>query len=1089
MKKALVALLSLSLVGSCQKDTSTRFELLPSTLTGVSFSNDLKPSKSFNILEYLYYYNGGGVSAGDINNDGLVDLYFTANQGANKLYLNKGELRFEEVSAAAGVEGSGTWSTGATMADVNGDGWLDIYLSNVGNYKSAQGKNELFINNQDGTFTESAAAYGLDFEGFSTQAAFFDYDRDGDLDMYLLTHAVKNPEVFSDSEVRQKADPGGDKLYQSQFVQGQPTFVEVTKEAGIYSSIIGFGLGVTVSDVNGDMWPDLYVSNDFTENDYLYLNNQDGTFSERLEESIRQTSRYSMGNEIADFNNDGFPEIITTDMLPSDPEIWRKSVTEDKVEVYKIKERLGYGDQYVRNTLQENLRNGQFSDVSLMANTFASDWSWSPLIFDMDNDGWPDIHITNGIYKRPNDLDYLNYLSNPPAGGQTQEERDEFLINTLPTVKIPNMARRHVGAMKTEDIANAWGLDQPSYSNGSAYADLDNDGDLELVINNTEQEAFIYENKTNKEANYLTISLKGPKMNPFGIGAKVNVYSDNSILNRQNFTTRGFQSSVPPMLYFGVGSAQQVDIEIMWPNGDIQFLENIPTNQSLEVKASENIEEGTPELRNNPLIELVEIDISYVHKEDAYDDFDHEYLIPRKFNSEGPALAVADVNGDGLDDVFFGGAKDQSGELWLQVVDGKFQKNINRSFEQLAKSEDVAAHFFDADGDGDQDLYVTSAGNEYADGQLFAYDKLYLNDGKGNLNFSPMALPQVGSQGKTITVGDIDKDGDLDVFVGANITKGAYGVAPTHYLLINNGKGRFQDEFQRRMDIEEKLGMINGAQMADVDQDGDLDIVYAGEWTAISILENDGRGVFRKSTTQSGYGLWSTLTIADVNNDGLADIIAGNLGLNSKLKASAAEPLEMIVGDFDENGQVDPILFHYQAGQQTPFASRDELVKQVSAFKKMHADYKSYAKIEGPKDLLGSNFEDRSLSLKADELRSIVLINKGDGSFVKQALPTSAQVSTAMSIIVEDINNDKLGDLLIFGNNYTYRINQGKSDAKAITVLLGKENGTFSSSEDQYLNTSETWGEYRNAAFVNKTAIIAVRNNQKPILLQLAAKD
>jgi hypothetical protein len=834
MKKALAALFSISLFWSCQEDQTTRFELLPPTQTGISFRNDLKPSKAFNILEYLYYYNGGGVSAGDINNDGLVDLYFTANQGANKLYLNKGELRFEEISAAAGVVGSGTWSAGATMADVNGDGWLDIYVSNVGNYKSAKGKNELFINNQDGTFAESAADYGLDFEGFSTQAAFFDYDRDGDLDMYLLTHAVKNPEVFSDSEARQKADPGGDKLYRSQLVQGERVFIEVTEDAGIYSSIIGFGLGVTVSDVNGDMWPDIYVSNDFTENDYLYINNQDGTFSERLEESIRQTSRYSMGNEIADLNNDGFPEIITTDMLPSDPEIWRKSVTEDKVEVYKIKERLGYADQYVRNTLQENLGNGQFSDVSLMANTYASDWSWSPLIFDMDNDGWPDIHITNGIFKRPNDLDYLNYLSNPPEGGQTQEERDEFLINTLPTVKIANMARRHIGLMQTEDVAAAWGLDQPSYSNGSTYADLDNDGDLELIINNTEQEAFIYENKTNDEANYLSISLKGPLENSFGIGATVSISQGQKVLTRQNYTTRGFQSSVPPILYFGLGNTEQVDVEVIWPNGEVQVLENIAANQQLEVIADQNFAEASINPSIKELIKIDKSSITYEHREDAYNDFDHEYLIPRKFNTEGPALAVADVNSDGLDDVFFGGAKDQAGELWLQLEPGKFQKKVNRSFEQLAKSEDVAAHFFDADGDGDHDLYVTSAGNEYEDGQLFAYDKLYLNDGQGNLRFSPMALPQIGSQGKTVTSGDIDGDGDLDVFVGANITKGAYGIAPKQFLLINNGRGRFQDEFQRRLDVEEKLGMINAAQMADIDQDGDLDIVYAGEWTDVS---------------------------------------------------------------------------------------------------------------------------------------------------------------------------------------------------------------------------------------------------------------
>lgn len=1085
MKKSCATLLAIIFIWSCTSEKPKRFQLLSSEQTGVNFINALKPSKEFNILEYLYYYNGGGVSAGDINNDGLIDLYFTANQSSNKLYLNQGNLQFEDITEKAGVAGKGTWSAGTTMADVNGDGWLDIYLSNVDNYKAAQGKNELYINNQDGTFTECAESYGLAFEGFSTQAAFFDYDRDGDLDMYLLTHAVKNPEVFSESEARNKPDQGGDKLFQSQLAQGKIGFIDVTKEARIYSSIIGFGLGITVSDVNQDMWPDIYVSNDFTENDYLYINNQDGTFSEQLEESIRQTSRYSMGNEVADLNNDGYPEIITTDMLPSDPEIWRKSVTEDKVEVYKIKERLGYGDQYVRNTLQQNLGNGQFSDVSLMADTYASDWSWSPLIFDMDNDGLSDLHITNGIYKRPNDLDYLNYLSNPPEGGQTQEERDEFLINTLPTVKIANMAKRNLGQMKMKDISSTWGLGQPTYSNGSTYADLDNDGDLELIINNTEQEAFIYENTTNSQAHYLTIRLKGSTHNPFGIGAKVVVYSGTQKYIRQNYTTRGFQSSVPTELYFGLDKNEVVNIEVIWPNGQKQFINDVKTNQLIDINyetegGSMKLSVGTGE----PL-QTVRHNITFKHKEDAYSDFDIEYLIPRKFNTEGPAMAIADVNNDGLDDVFFGGATDQAAELWIQQEEGQFIQQKIRSFEQLSKSEDVAAEFFDADNDGDQDLYVTSAGNEYADGQLFAYDKLYINNGEGYFNFSPMALPQIGSQGKTLAVGDLDGDGDQDVFVGSNISKGAYGLAPRQFLLINNGNGRFRDEFQKRMDISKKLGMINAAEMADMDGDGDLDIVYAGEWTSVNWLENDGRGVFRNRSTNSGSGLWSSLKVADVNADGLPDIIAGNLGLNSKLKASKTAPLEMIIGDFDNNEQIDPILFHYQEGEQTPFASRDELIKQVSAFKKKHSDYKSYAKLSDPEDLLGADFKEKSISLKADELSSVILINLGEGTFDKISLPHTAQLSTTMSIILTDIDGDRIDDLVLLGNNYSYRVNQGKSDAKPITLLYGKGDGRFSSTDDAYLNTTETWGQYRYATLLNDNKIIAIRNNHTPILLEI----
>lgn len=1084
MKKAFSALLLLAAFWSCQEQAPKRFQLLSPEQTGVDFVNQLNPTQDFNILEYLYYYNGGGVSAGDINNDGLIDLYFTANQGDNKLYLNRGEMRFEDITEIAGVKGNGTWSAGTTMADVNGDGWLDIYVSNVGNYKSAQGRNELFINNQDGTFTESAQAYGLDFEGFSTQAAFFDYDRDGDLDMYLLTHAVKNPEVFSESTARNKADAGGDKLYQSQLAQGSQAFKEVTEKAGIYSSIIGFGLGITVSDVNQDKWPDIYVSNDFTENDYLYINNQDGSFSEKLEESIRQTSRYSMGNEIADLNNDGFPEIITTDMLPSDPEIWRKSVTEDKVEVYKIKERLGYADQYVRNTLQQNLGNGLFSDVSLIANTFASDWSWSPLIFDMDNDGLNDIHITNGIFKRPNDLDYLNYLSNPPEGGQSQEERDEFLINTLPTVKIPNMVKQQIGNLEMKDVATAWGLDQPSYSNGSAYADLDNDGDLDLIINNTEQLAFIYENLSDT-GDFLTVRLNGLKHNPFGQGAKVIVKSSAKEFARQNFTTRGFQSSVPPVLYFGLGDLTEVNVEVIWPNGKKQQLANIATNQTITVDYTPETGNMNRSVSNAEKVTPISHNISYVHQENEYNDFDYEYLIPRKFNTEGPAMSVADVNADGLNDVFFGGAAEQTPELWLQITKGQFEKKAVRVFEQLSKSEDVAAEFFDADGDGDQDLYVTSAGNEHADGQLFNYDKLYLNDGNGNFSFSPTALPQIGSQGKTVTTGDIDGDGDLDVFVGANIKNGSYGTAPKQYLLINNGKGQFRDEYDRRMDIGQALGMINAADMVDLDEDGDLDIVLAGEWTEVVWLENDGRGVFRDRTTNSGHGLWSSLTLADVNKDGRMDIIAGNLGLNSKLKASPAEPITLYLGDFDNNEQTDPILFHYQESQLTPFASRDELIKQVSAIKKKHADYKSYAKLSGPEALLGAEQVTKSQVLQAEELRTVLLINQGDGRFEKRPLPTTAQLSTAMSVLFTDIDGDGIEDLLIFGNNYSYRVNQGKSDAKPLTLLLNQGGGRFTPTNDAYLNSTLTWGEYRHAALLSSEQVIAVRNNDAPILFSI----
>lgn len=1095
MKKH-ITLLALLLLFGCSDGNKPKpiFKLLPSTITGIGFTNNLNSTADFNILEYLYFYNGGGVAAGDINNDGLIDLFFTSNQESNKLYLNKGNLQFEDITEKAKISGKGTWSTGVTMADVNADGFLDIYVSQVGNYKSAKGKNELFINNQNGTFTESAETYGLDFSGFSTQAAFFDYDRDGDLDMYLLNHSVKNPEVFTEAASRQKPDVEGDKLFQNQAAQGQTGFLDVTEKAGIYSSIIGFGLGIAISDVNNDTWPDIYISNDFTENDYLYINNQDGTFREQLESRIQHTSRFSMGNEIADLDNDGLGEIITTDMLPSDPAIWKKSVVEDKSEVYKIKLGFGYGHQYVRNTLQHNLGNGQFSDLSLFTNTFASDWSWSPLIFDMDNDGLQDIHITNGIYKRPNDLDYLNYQSG--ASGVKQKSQDEleaFLIETLPTLKIANYTGQNLGDFKIENKSADWGLDQPSYSNGSTYADLDNDGDLELIVNNVSQEAFIYQNHSDATNAYLKVKFEGGQHNPFGIGAKVNVHVGERLFSRENFTTRGFQSSTAPNLSFGLGlSAQKADrVEIIWHDGKFQSLENVGLNQTLTFNYSNASNSKTiPSAESHSLLTNQSLPFSYQHQEDDFSDFDREYLMPRNYNHEGPALAIADVNNDNLEDVYFGGAKDQAGELWIQQSGGQFVSNPSPVFKQLARAEDNAAEFFDADGDGDQDIYISSGGNEFKEGQLFSYDRLYLNDGNGNFRFSPAALPQIGSQGKTLSIQDIDGDGDMDVFVGSNIVSGAYGLNPQHYLLINDGRGRFQNQITQRLPDHRSLGMLNDSEWFDYDQDGDQDLLVAGEWTAISLFENDGLGNFKKATIE-GFekteGWWYSLSTADINQDGKPDIVAGNLGLNSKLKASTEKPVRLYLADFDQNDQTDPFVFHYQKGVESPFATRDDLIKQMAAIKKMHPDYSSYSKIQGPEDLLGQALNGATQTKPVYTFESKVFLNEGKNTFKPISLPQEAQYSPIMDIVVDDINGDNNVDLLLFGNNYTYRNDYGRADAKPITLLLGKGSGLFAPSNDSVISTAENWGEYRSAKKLiinNRSTYLALRNNNRPILLK-----
>jgi hypothetical protein len=1105
MHKAVIPLLALLIVFACSKEPEQSaepqlFSLLPSEATGVTFSNDLTDSPGFNILEYLYFYNGAGVATGDVNGDGLTDLYFVGNQVDNKLYLNKGNLSFEDVTEKAGLSGAGTWSTGVTMADVNGDGHLDIYVSQVGDYKEAKGTNQLFINQGDMTFVDEASKYGLDFVGFSTQAAFFDYDRDGDLDMYLLNHSVKNPAAFARAETRNKTDEqGGDRLFQSQLAQGSEEFIDATAQAGIYSSALGFGLGVAVSDLNDDGWPDIYISNDFTENDYLYTNNQDGTFTEELEQKVAYTSRYSMGNTADDLDNDGLSEIVTTDMLPSDPEIWQKSVGEDKTEVYDIKLNFGYAHQYVRNTLQKNLGNGSFSDVSLMAGTFATDWSWAPLAFDMDNDGLLDLHISNGIYKRPNDLDYLNYGQDQPGvKGMSDDELEAFQIRNLPNVKIPNYAGRNKGNLQFEPIAAAWGLNQSSYSNGSAYADLDNDGDLDLVVNNTNQEAFIYENHASEQSgrHYLKLRLIGTDLNRQAIGAKVSAYIDGQRLTREIMPTRGFQSAVSTTVHFGLGVATEIDkLTIRWPDGKLQELKGVKADQLLSIDYAPDAQANTQGEEGVALFETSLFD-AWQHKENvSYKDYNQEYLIPRKFSTEGPALAVADVNADGLDDIYLGGAKEQAGSLWLQEQDGTFTQQKVQSFEQLARAEDTDALFFDADGDGDQDLYVVSAGNEYDNGQVFTFDRLYLNDGKGNLQFAPRSLPQIGTHGKTVSAADIDQDGDMDLFVGSNIVRGGYGINPPHQLLINDGNGNFTNEIGARMPAAASLGMLNDALWFDYDQDGDQDLLTAGEWTLIIIMENNGQGRFSMAGTtgfENTDGWWFSLSVADIDSDGDEDIVAGNLGLNTKLKASTSKPLTLYLNDFDRNGQTDPVIFHFMGDAEIPFASRDDLIKQMAFIKKKHPDYKTYAALNKPEDLFGAELLSSSLKKQVQTFASTVFINQGSGNFERRELPIQAQLSPVMDILADDINDDGHTDLFMVGNFYGFRNDIGRAAANPVTWLQGDGTGNFKPVSGTDLNNSLTWGDYRATALlrsdVAEKSIIAVRNNQQPILFVLKNK-
>lgn len=1023
----------LSFAFACQKTGShTLFEAIPATQSNVNFSNTLQETEDLNIIEYLYYYNGGGVATGDVNGDGLPDLFFTANQGENKLYLNQGNFQFKDATASAGIQQNGGWSTGVTMADVNGDGALDIYVCQVGEYKTMRGRNQLYLNDGKGHFSEKAARYGLAFVCFSTQAAFFDYDRDGDLDCYLLNHSIHDAENYSRANIRQNRDQlSGDRLLRND----GDTFEDVSAAAGIYGSKIGFGLGIAIGDLNNDAWPDIYVSNDFHENDYLYYNRGDGTFQESISTSMGHTSTFAMGNDMADLNNDGWLDLVTMDMKPNDEVVSKSSVGADPYNIFQTKLSYGYHYQYPRNMLQLNrgMVRGQaypsFSEIGQLAGISATDWSWSPLLADFDNDGWKDLFVGNGIFRRPNDLDYLKFISNATV---QQSATDQSLTEKMPLGKVANFAYRNRGNLSFEDVSATWGLNQVGCSNGAAYADLDRDGDLDLVLNNLSETASIFENQAqaNPNQHWLQIQLQGIGKNPFGYGTRVRVVVNGKEQIQELYSTRGFQSSAEPLLHFGLGAAKNIDeLEIRWPDGKIQLLKNIPVDQRKTIKYQAPVEPTispalTPFLKEY----ATELGLDYAHLENEYIDFDSEQLIPHMLSTQGPALALGDVNGDGREDVLIGGRKVF---LYLQSANGKFTA---RDLLIDPMQEIVDAALFDADQDGDLDAYLATAGHQYAEENSALLDVLLLNDGKGKFTQNTNALPLDYDEGSCVLPFDFNGDGAIDLFVGSRSIFQSYGLVPNSHLYQNDGKGHFKDVTKQVAPELQKIGMVSDACI--VQQADGMQLVVVGEWMPVCIFKMDN-GQFSLNQVPNSEGWWNTVSSTDYNQDGKPDLLLGNLGLNSELKASAAEPVELYVKDFDQNYQADPILAYYKQGRRYTYMNKDELTSQLNILKKQFLEYRPFAEC-GFEQVFSAEMLKGAVHHRAVTFASSWGKYLGKGQYALEALPTEAQFAPIFNFTQADINGDGQKEILSVGNWYGIRPSLGRYDADYGCVLTRK---------------------------------------------------
>jgi hypothetical protein len=989
------------------------FIQIPVSQSGVRFVNRLNETEELNILNYEYYYNGGGVAAGDINNDGKADLYFIANIGPNKLYVNRGDFNFQDVTDFAGVAGAQGWKTGVTMADVNADGWLDIYVCHSGKLPAEMRRNELFINNKDLTFTERAAEFGLDDNSCSTQAAFFDFDKDGDLDMYLLNHNITTFKNFDIREMREKRDPiAGDKLY----LNDNGRYRDISEQAGIRGSAIGFGLGIAVGDIDNDGWQDIYVANDYTEPDYLYINNGDGTFTDRMREQMEHISQFAMGCDMADFNNDGWNDLVTLDMLPEDNPRQKEMRGPANYDKYWLQVRYGYHHQVMRNTLQLNNRNGTFSEIGQMAGISNTDWSWTPLLVDFDNDGWKDLFITNGYRRNYINMDFLKYTyEDAKAKARAEGGKTDLmeLVNQIPSIDIPNYYFHNNGDLTFSDKSKPAGITENSLSGGATAVDLDNDGDKDLVVNNINQPAFVYRNETSAGNSYIRFRFAGAGKNTFGIGCKVEIRCGDLLQQQELQTTKGYQSSAEPILSFGTGNHATIDeVSVTWPDGNRQTLKNLKTRQSWtfhEMDAKPRSDERRSV--NSKTLFATADTLAFRHEENSFVDFKNEFLLPHRLSTLGPKITMGDVNGDGKEDFYIGNAAGAKGGLFISSGDG-FIPSAQPALYADSLREDGESFFFDADGDKDLDLLVVSGGNEFEDGSEELADRLYLNDGKGIFLRSEGLLPADTIAGLCVAGADFDADGDQDLFIGGCVRHDA--------------------------------GMVMDACWSDMDGDGRKDLVVAGEWMPVRIFFNRDGHLTEQSMKgiPNSSGWWNFIGTADLDADGDEDILGGNRGDNAQMKASPLHPARLYIKDFDGNGTIDPIITYWIKDGYYPMASRDELLDQLLPLRKKYIYYSKYAYATIDSIFSPAQLKD-VIVREAVQFKSVWFENDGHGNFTQHELPNEAQMSAVNAAVTADLDGDKKIDILLAGNNYGLRAEMGRDDASYGLFLKGDGKGGF----------------------------------------------